>query len=85
MALPELKPGTGAKGKINEDVQTMQNLLQARGHRTHIDASGGADGRWGPSTTLDLKSFQKAAGLKQDGVCGKLTWAHLLRQPKAVA
>lgn len=85
MALPELKPGTGAKGKPNEDVQTMQNLLQARGFRSHIDASGGADGRWGPSTTLDLKAFQKAAKIKPDGVCGKLTWAHLLRQPKAVA
>lgn len=85
MALPELEPGTGFKGKPNEDVQTMQNLLQARGHRTNIDASGGADGRWGPGTTKDLKAFQRASGLKDDGICGPKTWAHLLRQPKAVA
>lgn len=83
MALPEMKAGRGNSGTPDEDVQTMQNLLQARGHRKNIDESGGADGRWGPSTTTDLKSFQKAAGLTADGICGKLTWAHLLRQPKA--
>lgn len=85
MALPELKPGTGLTGSPNEDVQSMQNLLQARGHRKHIDAEGGADGRWGRATTKDLVTFQKAVGLKGDGICGPRTWAHLLRQPKAVA
>lgn len=85
MALPEMKAGRGTSGKPDEDVQSMQNLLQARGHRTHIDKSGGADGRWGDATTTDLKAFQKASGLKVDGICGKYTWAALLRQPKAVA
>lgn len=84
MALPELKAGRGTKARPDEDVQSMQNLLQARGHRRNIDASGGADGIWGDSTTRDLIAFQKAVGLQGDGICGKLTWAHLLRQPGAV-
>jgi hypothetical protein len=84
MALPELKEGIGRKGAHNEDVQTMQQLLQARGYRAGQGA-GGADGIFGPGTERDLIAFQKAVKIKADGICGKLTWAHLLRQPKAVA
>lgn len=80
MALPTLKAGAGLKGARDENVQTMQNLLQARGYRSHIDAEGGADGKWGPATTTDLKAFQKSCGIKDDGVCGKVTWHWLLRQ-----
>lgn len=83
MALPEMKAGRGLNGTPDEDVQSMQNLLQARGHRRNIDATGGADGRWGSSTTADLRSFQRASGIDDDGICGRVTWAYLLRQPKA--
>lgn len=84
MALPELREGRGLKGAPDEDVQTMQQLLQARGFRTGQGQTG-ADGRFGDGTGDDLAAFQKASGLKPDRICGKVTWAHLLRQPKAVA
>lgn len=82
MALPQLKQGKGMPpGAADEDVQTMQNLLQARGHAKNL---GTADGRFGPNTTKDLKAFQAAVKITADGICGKNTWAHLLRQPGAV-
>lgn len=82
MALPELKRGAGLTGPINEDVQSLQNLLQARGSRKEIDKAGGADGRFGKATDLDLRAFQRARKIKDDGVCGKVTWHHLLNQQK---
>jgi Putative peptidoglycan binding domain len=83
MALPELKHGTGLKGKHNEDVQTMQQLLQARGFRAG-QGKAGADGRFGDGTRNDLRAFQRSVKIKDDGICGKVTWAHLLRQPGAI-
>jgi hypothetical protein len=81
VALPELKKGQGMPpAKPNEDVQTMQNLLQARGHYTRLKT---ADGRFGNDTEADLKEFQKASKITADGICGKVTWAYLLRQPGA--
>ena len=81
MALPTLKPGMGLKGPINEDVQTMQNLLQARGHGAHL-GSGGADGRFGDGSQKALEAFQKACKIKVDGECGKISWHWLLRQQR---
>lgn len=84
MALPELKEGRGMKGAHDEDVQTMQQLLQARGFRKG-QGKAGADGRFGQGTRNDLVAFQKSVKITPDGICGKKTWAYLLRQPKAVA
>ncbi len=83
MALPELKQGVGLSGAPNEDVQTMQQLLQARGYYGG-QGKAGADGRFGDGTGDDLAKFQKSVGLKPDRICGKYTWAHLLRQSKAI-
>jgi hypothetical protein len=84
MALPTLREGRGLKpAPADPDVVSMQQLLQARGFR---DGQGktGADGRFGPGTKRDLVGFQRSVKITADGVCGKHTWAHLLRQPKAV-
>lgn len=80
MALPELKHGRGLKTKNHdEDVQTMQQLLQARGFRKG-QGKPGADGRFGDGTRADLVAFQKSVKISADGICGKITWSHLLRQ-----
>lgn len=82
MALPELRKGRGMPpGKPDEDVQTMQNLLQARGHYSRLKT---ADGKFGNDTEADLKGFQRAVKIDDDGICGKVTWAHLLRQAGAL-
>lgn len=82
MALPELRKGRGMPpGKPDEDVQTMQNLLQARGVYARLKT---ADGKFGNATEADLKDFQRAVKLTPDGICGKHTWAALLRQSGAV-
>lgn len=81
MALPTLRKGTGLKGPISEDVQTAQNLLQARGHGARLGKTG-ADGRFGDGTRLAVVDFQKANKLNADGVIGKVTWHWLLRQQR---
>src|SRR5262245_54895416 len=48
MALPTLKEGAGMTGNPNEDVDSAQALLNARGRRTTID------GRFGPATTAQV-------------------------------
>lgn len=40
---------------------------------------GDIDGKTGPRTKGAIKAFQKALGLKVDGVVGKATWAALSR------
>jgi hypothetical protein len=80
VALPTLRPGRGLKTpKPDEDVQTMQQLLQARGIYDELGKTG-ADGRWGDGTTAGLKKFQRSVGIPDDAVCGKVTWHYLLRQ-----
>lgn len=81
MALPTLKHGVGLNGPISEDVQTMQNLLQARGFGAQLGA-GGADGRFGNGARASLVAFQKSVKIKPDGECGKISWHWLLRQQR---
>lgn len=74
MALPTLKEGAGMTGSPNEDVDTAQALLNARGRRTSID------GRFGPATTSQVKGFQTSRKITADGIIGPITWHHLLNQ-----
>lgn len=60
-------------GSTGEDVKTVQILLAANGHDPK-----GADGKWGANTTAAMKSWQKAEGIKMDGICGSESWTHLL-------
>ena len=57
-----------------EDVRVAQNALIARGYSC---GSGGADGAFGDGTRDAVKRFQKANGLKADGIIGKDTCAKL--------
>lgn len=70
-------PGYGyvAYGKHNGYVQKMQSKLRAIGYAKYMPS--GADGVFGDETVKAVKVFQKAKGLKQDGVPGPKTWAAL--------
>jgi peptidoglycan hydrolase-like protein with peptidoglycan-binding domain len=59
-------PRTLREGMQGDDVQHMQVRLGCR-----------PDGDFGPATFDHLVAFQKAHGLKPDGVCGPLTQAKL--------
>ena len=55
-----------------QDVQAFQSLVKARGINP-----GTVDGIYGNKCVSACKAFQKAQGLRVDGVCGKNTWAAL--------
>lgn len=57
-----------------EDVRAAQNALLARGYSC---GNSGADGTFGDGTRDAVKHFQKANGLKADGIIGKDTCAKL--------
>lgn len=65
-----LEPGTVTLryGSEGEQVTALQNRLIALGY-----LSGTADGKYGPNTKSAVKSFQKAASLKADGIAGEET------------
>ena len=54
------------------DVIAMQQRLLSKGH-----SPGPIDGAIGPKTYAALVAFQRANGLKPDGIAGPLTWAKL--------
>lgn len=57
-----------------EDVRAAQKALLARGYSC---GSGGADGAFGDGTHDAVKRFQKAKGLKANGIIGKDTCSKL--------
>lgn len=61
-------PRTLREGMQGLDVEHMQKRLAAFGFY-----KGRIDGDFGPVTFAALEAFQKARGLKVDGVCGPLT------------
>ncbi|MBQ1977731.1 MAG: peptidoglycan-binding protein [Ruminococcus sp.] len=60
------------KGDKNANVKTLQTILNEV-----ADAGLDVDGSFGGKTQTAVKNFQKANGLKVDGVCGPATWAKL--------
>lgn len=60
-------PGTVKFGSTGDDVRTLQRELRLA-----------ADGICGRVTVANLEAYQKAHGLKPDGVCGPNTWRALL-------
>ena len=56
------------KGYTGDDVKSLQTRLKAQGYYT-----GSIDGKYGSGTVAAVKAFQKAAGLKQDGIAGPAT------------
>lgn len=63
------------KGSRGDAVKEMQARLIERGYNL---GKCGADGIFGKMTLAAVKAFQKAKGLKVDGICGPLTWGALL-------
>jgi peptidoglycan hydrolase-like protein with peptidoglycan-binding domain len=63
---------TGAKGKTREHVKEIQSCLKNAGFY-----KGNIDGMKGRGTKKAIKEFQKANGLRADGVVGAKTWEAL--------
>ena len=64
------------KGSRGADVATCQEYLIKLGY----DLSPyNADGKFGAKTETAVKAFQGKAGLNQDGIVGKKTWAALIK------
>lgn len=61
-------------GSTGEYVVECQNDLIKLGY--NLDPYG-ADGKYGKTTSARVADFQRANGLKADGICGKNTWAAL--------
>jgi peptidoglycan hydrolase-like protein with peptidoglycan-binding domain len=68
---PPADVGFGARtirpGYKGEDVMALQGMLRAMGARVAVD------GVYGPATQAAVKAFQRANGLKVDGVIGSRT------------
>lgn len=61
-----------AVGDLNQDVTTVQYLLNAAGHPVALD------GRFGAGTDAAVRAVQRARGLVVDGIVGEQTWLALL-------
>ena len=60
------------KGSSGTDVKSVQWRLKLLGYYT-----GSVDGKYGTNTVKAVKNFQKAKGLKADGICGTKTYDKL--------
>lgn len=68
--MPHLPP-TLRRGSKGEAVKGLQNALRQRGHHLNID------GTFGPATESAVRTFQRDAGLAEDGIVGPHTWGAL--------
>lgn len=62
------------KGASGSKVKELQKLLIEKGYSC---GKKGADGKFGDDTLAAVKAFQKAQGLKVDGIVGTGTWKAL--------
>ena len=70
-----VKRKTLRRGDRGPEVREMQNLLLAHGEAL---PRYGADGDFGRETEAAVKNFQLTEKIKVDGICGPVTWSHLL-------
>jgi len=61
-------------GDRGDSVAELQRALQTLGY-----SPGPVDGIFGSMTDAAVRSFQRAAGLWPDGICGPLTWGAIER------
>lgn len=71
---PTKRHPTIRKGSSGSAVKECQNDLISLGYDV---GPKGADGKFGAQTLAAVKKFQKAEGLKQDGIVGAKTWGAL--------
>ena len=76
------KKTTIRKGSKGAYVKECQEDLISLGYDV---GKTGADGKFGRCTQKAVKAFQKAAGLKADGIVGPLTWDALEKRKGGVA
>ncbi|MGQ0520473.1 MAG: peptidoglycan-binding protein [Actinomycetota bacterium] len=61
-------------GDRGEAVRDLQRRLEAVGH----PAAGDLPGSFGDGTQAAVRAFQRARGLRVDGICGNQTWSALV-------
>ena len=60
------------------EVGTLQTLLNSLGYTGKKDKRLTIDHEFGSNTECAVKKFQKASGMKDDGIVGQKTWTALL-------
>ena len=73
---------TVRSGALGHDTVTVQHLLRTAKLPGTVPPSLvhlKVDGRYGPTTTTAVRDFQRATGLKVDGVVGAATWSRLVQ------
>lgn len=65
----------GARRVDEIETHDLQLRLIALGHTVAAEELGGV---YGPTTTDAVRHFQRARGLRVDGVCGRDTWSALI-------
>lgn len=66
------------KGSRCAEVGTMQTLLNALGFKGANGRALTVDHDFGKNCKCAVENFQKASGIKDDGICGQKTWSALL-------
>lgn len=67
-----------AEGQTGDGVAAIQGLLRDLGYAFPVSfRKGKADGIFGPETKGNVQAYQRDAGLKPDGIVGRLTLAKL--------
>ena len=66
------------KGSKDPEVFTIQAILKAKGYKGEDGKVLALDSSFGKNTKYAVESFQKAKGLKVDGICGAKTWDALV-------
>ncbi len=71
-------PGTALRqGSTGSDVRQIQTWLNGVSDTTAGVTPLTVDGKFGPATQTAVRAFQKAYGLRVDGIVGRSTWTSL--------
>lgn len=66
---------SGYHAKDRAGIRQLQQGLKDRNWKISVD------GRYGPATRQIVTSFQRKAGIRVDGACGKQTWDAIFNKP----
>jgi len=82
--LERLFSGELKRGSKGKPVQIMQYFLSFIGHFNRDVPIIAADGIFGVDTETAVRAFQRAYGLREDGIAGRKTWDMILRAYSSV-